>query len=246
MKDHPRATERALLFDWEADDRSLLRLMLAALVTLLGISALFVIFRVATPEAPRQPARSRQVLVLNPAIPAELALIHRAMDRSFPILPVESGPPQRVPAVLPRQVPSYLGHELKLKPLAADSAELSAPPLVSTSMSLLPAPASQPPPPPAAPRKQELRPIFEGPLSARAPAQVPALQVPLAEESRPVFHLIISPQGRVLHALPLIPAEDEAITQALRAAAVQWQFQPGESGSIATGQVAFRWEDAAP
>lgn len=245
MKPQPPASERALLFDWEADDRSLFRLALASLVMLAGIGALFVVFRVATPEAPRAPARSRQVLVLNPSVPAELALIHRAMDRSFPILAIESGPPQRVPAATPRQVPSYHGHELKLKPLAADTAEISAPPLLSTRLSLLAASATAPPVSVSSPRTQVLRPVFDGPLSARAPQELPPLQVPLAEESRPIFHLIVSPAGRVLSVLPISSAEDESVNASLQAAAADWQFLPVENGTPITGQVTFQWEETA-
>lgn len=246
MRTHPPDSERGLLFDWEADDRSLPRLALAGVATVLGIGGLFVIFRVAAPEAPRPTALSRQVLVLNPEIPAERALIHQAMDRSFPILPVESGPVPRVPAVLPRLVPSYLGHELKLRPLPADFAEMSTPPLVTTTMSLLPPPAPAPPGPDTAPRKQVLRAFFEGGLAARAPQRVEIPGVPLAETARPVFHVIVDARGRVVAALPLAPAEVPEMTANLRDVVAELIFQPAGDGAVEQGQVSFRWEDEAP
>ena len=66
-------------------------------------------------------------------VPAERALIHQAMDRSFPILPAEPGGPP-VAIRRPRLTPGYAGQELRLKPLPADLSEgLPARPVAAAS-----------------------------------------------------------------------------------------------------------------
>jgi hypothetical protein len=247
MKAHANDSARRLLFDWQGDDRSWLRMAVALLLTLAGLFGLFVVFRVVAPVPAGRDVRPQHVLVLNSEVPAELALIHRAMDRSFPILPAESAAP---PAVLrrPRLTPGYAGQELRLKPLPADLSDgLPARP-VAAGLRLLPPPvAGTAPAAGPAPVRQRLRPVFDAALAARAPAVADLGDLPLAETARLQFHLAVDARGLVSHALPLALTEDAELSARLATALRALRFRPAPPGTVTSGVVQLQWrEDPAP
>lgn len=246
MKRHAHDSAERLLFDWRGDDRSLLRMGAALVLTLAGMFGLFVVFRVVTPVPAGRDVRPQHLLVLNPEVPAELALIHQAMDRSFPILTAEA---DRPPAGFrrPRLTPGYAGQELRLKPLPADLSEGLLERPVAVGLNLLPPPPALTERAPPAPPKQRLRPVFDEALAARAPAAPDVGDVPLAETSRLQFHLAVDAAGRVSHALPLVLTEDAELGARLAAVLRTLKFREAAPGTVTTGLVSWQWqEDTAP
>ncbi len=247
MKASAQDSGQKLLFDWQGDDRSWLRMAVALVLTLGGLFGLFVVFRVVAPAPVGRDVRPQHVLVLNPEVPAERALIHRAMDRSFPILPAETA----APAVVirrPRLIPGYAGQELRLKPLPADLSEVLPTRPVVAGLHQLPPPAAVavaaavP-----APVRQRLVPIFDGALAARAPAVVDLGDVPLAETARLQFHLAVDDRGRVTHALPLALIEEAEPSIRLSEALRALRFREATPGTVTTGLVHLQWkEESAP
>ncbi|GAA5149333.1 hypothetical protein GCM10023213_46870 [Prosthecobacter algae] len=240
--------ERALIFDWDSHDGSIVRMGLALLVTLAALVGMFIVFRVVTPESRPVDVRPQRVLLLNPNEPAERALIHQAMDRSFGLLPSETsitGPLKSLR--MPSYSPSYAKHELRLKPVPSGLAASSQVRPFALDMDVLPPlPAAQPrtaDAPPAAP--SVLRAVPEGPVAARAPARLDIPGVPLADITRPRFQIAIGRLGQVIVALPLSASDDVEINQKLHHAITQMRFAPADK-EMEWGQVSFRWEVKAP
>ena len=61
MKAQAQDPGRKLLFDWLGDDRSWLRMVVALLLTLIGLLGLFVVFRVVAPTPTATPSSSARV-----------------------------------------------------------------------------------------------------------------------------------------------------------------------------------------
>lgn len=247
MKAHANDPGRHLLFGWHGDDRSWLRMAVALMLTLGGLFGLFAVFRVVAPAPAGRDVRPQHVLVLNPEVPAERALIHQAMDRSFPILPAEPGGPP-VAIRRPRLTPGYAGQELRLKPLPADLSDgLPARP-VAAGLRLLPPPAAMDVPEAGpAPVRQRLVPVFDEALAARAPVVADLSDVPLAETVRLQFHLAVDARGRVSHALPLALTEESELSARVAEALRALRFREAPPGTVTTGLVNLRWkEDPAP
>jgi len=247
MKAHAQDPGRKLLFDWQGDDRSWLRMAVALMLTLAGLFGLFVVFRVVAPASTARDVRPQHVLVLNPEVPAERALIHRAMDRSFPILPAEPATPA-VAIRRPRLAPGYAGQELRLKPLPADLADGLTVRPVAAGLRLLPPPAAVAVSANAqAPARQRLVPVFDEALAARAPAVVDLGDVPLAETARLQFHLAVDARGRVSHVLPLVLTEEAELGARLAEALRALRFREATPGTVTTGLVHLQWkEESAP
>ncbi|TDU70630.1 hypothetical protein EI77_02678 [Prosthecobacter fusiformis] len=240
--------ERLLTFDWHTHDSSILRMGFALLVTLGAIVSLFIVFRVVTPESRQVDVRPQRVMLLNPSVPAERALIHLAMDRSFGLLPSESsvtGPLQVLK--MPAFTPSYARHELRLKPLPSGLAASTHTRPFALDMDVLPPLPDPVTTPRAAPAPSVLQAVVQGPVAARAPKMRAIKNVPLADMNRPRFQVAVGSLGQVLLALPLNASEDAAINQKLHAAVTQLHFTPAES-EIEWGQVSFEWVngEAAP
>jgi hypothetical protein len=243
MKAHAHDSERKLLFDWHGDDRTWLRMVVALPLTLVGLFALFVVFRVVAPTPSGQAVRPQHVLVLNPEVPAERALIHRAMDRSFPILPAE--PAESLVAIRrPRLAPGYAGQELRLKPLPADLGDGLPVRPVAAGLLLLPPPAAiERPGPVSHSARQRLVPIFDEALTARAPAAVDWGDLPLAETARLQFHLAVDARGRVTHVLPLVLTEEAELGARLAENLRSLRFREAPSGTVTTGLVRLQWRE---
>lgn len=237
-----------LIFDWHSHDRSIIRMGLALAVTLVCIVGMFIIFRVVTPESRPVDVRPQRVLILNPNVPAERALIHQAMDRSFGMLPSETtvtGPLKSLQ--MPSFVPSYANFELRLKPLPTGLTASTQTRPFALDMDLLP-PLPEAKPPAAKPvPKSSLRAVIEGAAAMRAPKSLEIKDVPLADATRPRFQVAIGPLGQVILALPLSTADDAEIHQKLHHAITQMHFTPAPA-EMEWVQIYFRWfkEAAAP
>lgn len=231
-----------LLFTWDTHDRSLVRMGLSMIVTVTAIVGMFIVFRVVTPESRPVDVRPQQVMLLNPAVPAELALIHQAMDRSFGLLPSETavaGPLKSLQ--LPSFVPSFTRHELRLKPLPSDLTTSTQARPFALEMDLLPElpkTAVEKPRPVVA---SVLKAVIEGEAASRAPQQLEIPDVPLADASRPRFQVAVGSLGQVLTALPLTSSDDAEINQKLHHAVTRMRFAPAQKETEWV-QVSFRWE----
>jgi hypothetical protein len=236
--------DAGLLFDWNRRDGSGGRLLIAALIALGALVALFIAFRVITPESTPIMTRPQQILVLNPAIPAERALIHKAMDRSFALLPAESTA-GTLPAAadLPDYHPQLSQFELKPLPLISPATHESKPTFVTAQLP----PPSEPsgtfaPPPTLAAKTSVLTAIVEGEAASRADPGVNLGKLPLVDPNRPRFRLAVDAEGRVLMALPLVSSEDPEVMEQLREKLLLLQFAAADK-AVQWAEVRFRWKE---
>jgi hypothetical protein len=126
-----------LSFAWKIRERTtiyvtLLTLLLAALMGLF-----FVVFRITYPSVQTADAVPQRVLVLDPSDPEALALIHRAQDKSFGLVPAEPVD-LTAKAHFPSFTPSYGGFELKLRTMVPPAATPRQPKVFSASTPVLP------------------------------------------------------------------------------------------------------------
>lgn len=239
----PHHHEPPLLFDWDRRERTLSWLLLYVLFTALGFAALFILFRIVTPEAPRLTSRPQQMIVLNPDVPAERSLINRAMDLSFTLLPSESSDQRDVPAAL--KTPDFRSttssFELKLKAPNAGPTAHERPRLLAHEIDVLP------PLPPVTAQPVKAAPIsalrvkIDGALADRLISGSTLRDIPLSDPSRPRFHVAVGPLGQVMMALPLTASDDPAVMVRLHAAMTQLRFKPAGK-DIEWAQVGFHWE----
>lgn len=245
----PRSPESALIFDWHRREARGSWLLAFLLITLGAIGSLFVLFRIVTPDSPRITARPLQMIVLNPDVPAERALIHRAQDRSFTLVPSDSPVSENLPAAvkLPEFQPGFRAFELRLK---SAGSQITA----SEHFSLLeqdfldvlpPLPASAATPVSRPPPVSVLKALVED-KTARPLLSGSDLQgIPLMDPVRPRFRVAIGPLGQVVMAMPLSVSEDPAVMVKLHTAMTQLRFQPApEKKDIEWAEVSFAWEKA--
>ncbi|MDZ4288046.1 MAG: hypothetical protein U0984_08810 [Prosthecobacter sp.] len=241
-----KSSESALLFDWSARDRSAGRLVIAGLVTFGAFVGLFVGFRIITPENRAVTTRPQQVLVLNPEVPAERALINQAMDRSFALIPTDSlGATPPAAARMPGYRPGIASYELKPKPSSPSTAATTRSQFFALDIELEPpasptVPGAAPAPPPTV-----LRGIMEGPIARRLNRGITLPGIPLVDSNKPRFQIAIGSRGQVLMALPLSASEDAKVMDQLHAALMDLRFAPAKS-EVEWGQVTFRWEEETP
>ncbi len=239
--------QAALLFDWQDKQPRGLRLALACVVTFSGLAVLFIIFRVVTPEARPITTRPQQMIVLNPAVPAERALIHQAMDRSFPLLPTESAALTAVPpgATLPKFEPGISTFELKLKPLTSGMTMTAKPKLFALDVEVLPPLPKAEPGPGAGAGAQVLHLRAEGAGAARLRSGTALAEIPLMDAARPRFRLAVGRMGEVMMALPVGTVEDAALMARLHAALMRLRFAPAKQ-ELEWVDVGFGWEGRGP
>jgi hypothetical protein len=238
---HPH--EPPLLFDWARKEKSFSRLLGSLLLTGVGFALLFFLFRIVTPDSPRLMARPQQMIVLNPNVPAERALIHRAMDQSFTLLPTDSLSQIEIPraAKLPRLTSHLKSYQLKPKPLQSVGAQQQMPLLLAHNTEVLadlPA-ANAPEAKPVL--KSHLKLQVEGSAAERLVSSPILKDIPLVDVTRPSFLVGIGKLGQVLMALPLGTSEDAKAMVKLHAAMTQLHFQP-KAKDIEWAQISFAWE----
>ena len=232
-----------LTFAWKIRDRSALRVILLTLGLAVLLGGFFVLFRITYPSVQTADAVPQRVLVLDPADPEALALIHRAQDKSFGLIPAE---PEDLTArgSLPAFTPGYAGFELKLRAMQPPPATPRHPRVFTAATPVLPevTPRAKPP---AAESKPAVLHAVPGPeLASRAPANIEIRDVALSDPENARFSLFIDAAGRVTEVLPLFTAEDSAITKILRDRVAALRFQPDAKTPRQWGTLGFHWQPA--
>ncbi len=236
--------ESQLIFDWKRRERTTPWLLSFLLITVFGVASLFVLFRIVTPGAPKLTARPQQMIVLNPDVPAERALIHRAMDRSFTLLPSETPGIHDVPTAA--RLPAFFreAFEMKLKAANSTLAARERPGLLEQNFL-----DALPPLPPAKP--VELKPAPKATLKAhientlkRGLISGGTLQdIPLLDPSKTRFRVAIGSLGQVLLAVPVSSSEDPEVVVKLHSAMTQLHFEPSPAQTdIDWADIGFAWE----
>jgi hypothetical protein len=242
-----RDSNSDLLFDWHREERTGLWLVSALLVTAGGFALLFILFRVITPEAPKLTSRSQQMIVLNPNVDADRALINRAVDRSFTLLPADSPSVREIPgeAKVPSFEPAVATFELKLKAPQIHSLNHDSPLLFAADIDTLP------PLPrllvnearPIAPA--QLKTVIRSDSALRISKSPPLDDIALTDPTRPQFQLAIGRLGQVIMALPQSSSEDPAVMVKLHTALSQMRFEP-TGKDLEWAEVTFAWIKEPP
>lgn len=233
-----------LSFAWKIRERTTLHVMLLTGLLAVLLGAFFVIFRIIYPSVPVADAVPQRLLVLDPAAPAALALIHRAHDKSFGLIPAE---PADLAArgSLPAFTPGYVGFELKLRTMEPSAAAPEHPRLFSASTPVLPEVTPRVHLPPAQPAQVVLLAVPGPELARRAPASLEIPGIPLKDPENARFSIAIDAAGRVSEVLPLFLTDDPATTKALRDRVAALRFQPDARAARQWGTIGFQWH-AAP
>lgn len=240
---HSQNPESELLFDWHRKEHTGRWLILCLLVTAGVFALLFILFRIVTPEAPKLASRPQQMIVLNPSVAADRALINRAVDRSFTLLPSDTPSLREMPreAKVPSFVPVVSKFELKLKAPQLTARARESPLFIADDIDVLPTIPIATPQVQTPPQKVELRPQIQTDGSTRITNTPTLKDIPLTDPSRPLFRLAIGPMGQVLMALPLSSSEDPEVMVKLHTAMTQMRFEPTRK-ELEWVQISFAWE----
>ncbi|GEP42974.1 hypothetical protein [Brevifollis gellanilyticus] len=247
-----RSPESALVFDWHRREARGPWLLAFFLLTAGGIGSLFIIFRIITPETPKITSRPQQMIVLNPDVPAERALIHRAQDRSFTLVPSDSPVSQSLPpaAKLPEFQPAIRSFEMKLKSAGSQIATNDHNSLMEQDFldALPPLPALAPKVPRKTSPPSVLKALVEEQGARALLSGADLKDIPLMDPTKPRFRVAIGSLGEVVMALPVSSSEDPAIMVKLHSAMTQLRFQPApEKKDVEWAEVSFAWKkEAAP
>ncbi len=241
-----RNSDSGLLFDWHREERTGYWLIAALLVTAGGFALLFILFRIITPEAPKLASRPQQMIVLNPNVDADRALINRAMDRSFTLLPTDSPTLREIPseAKLPSFEPPISKFELKLKAPQLRTRNRESPLLFAADIDVLPPLPGLIIHEPKQGINAQLHSVIHSNSKLRLSSAPPLGDIALTDPSRPQFQLAIGPLGQVIMALPLSSSDDPAIMVKLHTAMTQMRFEP-TGRELEWAEVTFAWEKEA-
>ena len=241
MSTKSHSTANGLIFAWHIRDHSMMRLVLALVLLMAAMSAFFFIFRIVHPVAQRLPVTPLHVISLDPNNPAELALIHRAQDRSFALLS-DADSAVSVESPLLAFHPSFDGHEIKLRELEPAPTAIHQPRLFTAAADVLPPVSRRAVDSVAAPPAAKLLAILSPSLEQRAPASLELNDIKLTQPTRVQFRVAIGSAGQVITALPLSSVEDAEVMRQLHAAVVALRFAPSELHRFDWGEISFRWE----
>lgn len=237
-----------LIFAWNARDHSLWHLVGALLLLMSAMAGFFFIFRIIHPVAQRLPATPHHVISLDPADPAALALIYRAQDRSFALLPDAAASQAQDDALLAFR-PSFEDYQLKLREITPAPPPARAPRLFTPGVDVLPPVERRPSPPSPSPvaaaPASVLHAVMSSALVKRLSESVPLPGLSLTQPTRVQFRVAIGSAGQVITALPLSGTDDPGVMSELREAVSALHFQPSQVKRIEWGEISFRWE-AAP
>ncbi len=243
MSTKPHPSESALIFAWDVRDYSVWHLVGSLLLLMAAMAGFFFIFRIVHPVAQRLPVTPQHVISLDPSKPAELALIHRAQDRSFALLSdADSVAPAESPLLAFH--PSFAGHEIKLRELEPATAAIRQPRLFTAAADVLPPVPRRTVASVALPSAAKLHAILSPALAKRGPVHVELEGIKLTQPPRVQFRVAIGSAGQIVTALPLSSVEDADIMQQLHAAVLALRFTPGEAKRVEWGEISFRWEAA--
>ncbi|WP_395733577.1 hypothetical protein [Prosthecobacter sp.] len=244
MPTKSHSTTPGLIFAWGVRDHSMWRLVGALVVLMAAMAGFFFIFRIVHPVTQRLPVTPQHVISLDPSNPAELALIHRAQDRSFALLS-DSDSVAPVESPLLAFQPSFAGHEIKLRELDPATAAIHQPRLFTAAADVLPPVPRRDVKSVAVPPAAKLLAIMSPSLAKRGPANVELSSIRLTQPTRVQFRVAIGSAGQIVTALPLSSVEDAEIMQQLHAAIRTLRFTPSEVKRVEWGEISFRWEVAA-
>lgn len=245
-KQHP--AQPALIFAWGARDHSTWHLFVALVLLMAAMAGFFFIFRIVHPVAQVLPVTPQHVISLDPTVPAELALIHRAQDRSFALL---SDPDAEVQVQSPLLAfrPSFEGHQIQLRELDPATTPIREPHIFTAAADVLPPVARRVATKPVATApRTTLHAILSSTLARRGPASVGlGDSIKLTQPSRVQFRVAVGSSGQIVTALPLSSVEDAEIMQQLHDAVLALRFKASEVKRVEWGEISFRWEgDATP
>ncbi len=241
-KSHPSAP--GLIFAWDVRDHSMWRLVGALVLLMTAMSGFFFIFRIVHPVTQRLPVTPQHVISLDPNNPAELALIHRAQDRSFALLSdADSAGPVESPLLAFH--PSFAGHEIKLRELEPAATAIHQPRLFTAAADVLPPVPRRTVDSVSVSPAAKLHAILSPSLAKRGPASVELSGIKLTQPTRVLFRVAIGSAGQIVTALPLSSVEDAEIMQQLHDAVYTLRFTPAEVKRVEWGEISFRWEAAA-
>jgi len=235
-----------LLFAWKVRDRSLLRLIGAFLLLSLFLGGLFLVFRITYPVMQQADATAQRLIVLDPADPAALALIHRAQDKSFGLMPSETTA-EAIAVTMPGFSPSYQGARLKLLPMSADEDAPQQPQLLTHATSVLPPVPRRATLPPQTRPEPVLR-VLAGPeLSQRVPKSGLSLrELDIRDPASLQIRVAIDESGRVVHIMPMLGSELPTALNQLKTRLASLRFTPAPKTPRTYGTLGFRWEAAQP
>jgi hypothetical protein len=242
-KSHHSA-EPALIFAWGARDHSTWHLFVALALLMAAMSGFFFIFRIVHPITQRRPVTPQHVISLDPNMPAQLALIHRAQDRSFALLS-DADSEVQVKNPLLAFHPSYEGHEIALRVLDPASTPIREPRLFTATSGVLSPVQRRAVEPVASVPVVKLHAILSAALAKRGPASVELGEIKLTQPTRVQFRVAVGSAGQIITALPLSSVEDAEIMRQLQAAITALRFSASEVKRVEWGEISFRWEVAA-
>ncbi|MFM2169479.1 MAG: hypothetical protein RIS79_3850 [Verrucomicrobiota bacterium] len=232
-----------LTFAWKIRDRSTLHVVLLTILLAVLMALFFVVFRITYPSVQTADAVPQRMLMLDPADPEALALIHRAQDKSFGLVPAE---PVDLTAQgnFPSFTPGYAGFELQLRAMEPAMTTPEPPRVFTAATPVLPEVAPRAKQPVIEARPAVLRAIPGPELARRAPAALEIRDVPLSDPENARFSISVDASGRVTEALPLFNCEDPATTKALRDRVAALRFQPDSKTARQWGTLGFHWQSA--
>ncbi len=244
MSTKSHSHEPGLIFSWGVRDHSMWRLVGALLLLMTAMSAFFFIFRIVHPVTQRLPVTPQHVISLDPNNPAELALIHRAQDRSFALLSdADTAAPVESPLLAFH--PSFDGHEIKLRELEPATTTIHQPHLFTAAADVLPPVPRRTAEPVSVTPSAKLHAVMSSALAKRGPASVELNGIKLTQPSRVQFRVAIGSAGQIITALPFSSIDDVEIMQQLHAAILTLRFTPSEVRRVEWGEISFRWEVAS-
>lgn len=233
-----------LSFAWKIRDRSAWHVVGLTLLLALFMGVFFVVFRITYPVVQQADAVPQHLLVLDPADPGSLAVIHRAQDRSFGLVPAEPTD-ATVMAQFPALTPSYAGAELKLRPMVAVPETTRQPRLFSASTSVLPAVPPRASSLPAAIPDAVLKAVLPAELARRAGDALEIKDVPVTDPENARFRIAVDASGHVTQVLPLFASTEPAITSKLRAAIQALQFKADAKTPVLWATLTFEWQNVS-
>lgn len=233
-----------LSFAWKIRDRSAWHVVGLTLLLALFMGVFFVVFRITYPVVQQADAVPQHLLVLDPADPGSLAVIHRAQDRSFGLVPAEPSD-ATVMAQFPAFTPSYAGAELKLRPMVAVPETTRQPRLFSASTSVLPDVPPRASSLPAAIPDAVLKAVLPAELARRAGDALEIQDVPVTDPENARFRIAVDASGHVTQVLPLFASTEPAITSKLRAAIQALRFKADAKTPVQWATLAFEWQNVS-
>lgn len=232
-----------LTFAWKIRDRSTLRVVLLTVMLAVLLALFFVVFRITYPSVQTADAVPQRMLVLDPADPEALALIHRAQDKSFGLIPAE---PEDLTAKgqMPVFTPGYAGFELRLRSMEQPPATPGYPRIFTAATPVLPEVTPREKPSGIESKPAVLHAVPGPEIARRAPADMEIRDIPLRDPENARFSLSIDAAGRVTAVLPLFTTEDPAMAKVLRDRVAALRFQPDDKTPRQWGTLGFHWQPA--